>query len=241
MTDISSAFDTMALEMPVTQYHMLHLTYPALHLLPPGAHLFLTPSTDCSYRERPRVGTYHLDDLSFFHRFPATSQVYHAPTNEQGSSDLLDISTLAAVSGESRLECVSYIDTDSVVQHAVHLTVSWSDQDGEVNYFFQLSDRDLQLTLSLNVVCSVHLWLDLLSNLIYRRSDRAYLHVEKQLQAQDPAAAAQQEALWVSVWDSEPNITGRDMLMSRLKCELQNGTKVALSDLDPENLAAHSQ
>jgi hypothetical protein len=64
---------------------------------------------------------------------------------------------------------------------------------------------------------------------------------EKQLRAHSPAHVSQQEALWGEFWDTEPSIPGRELFMSRLQCRLADGSRIALSDLDPENLAAHSQ
>lgn len=50
----------------------------------------------------------------------------------------------------------------------------------------------------------------------------------------------QQELLWANVWNTEPNVAGHELLMTRLKCQLEDGSKVALSELDAENLVAHS-
>jgi hypothetical protein len=61
MADISPDFANMALEYPpppLTEHHVLNITYPAIHLLPDECNLHLEPPTDCSYREKPRLSSY---------------------------------------------------------------------------------------------------------------------------------------------------------------------------------------
>jgi hypothetical protein len=248
MADISSALENMTLENappPPTQHHVLNLIYLAIRLLPDGTSLHLARPTDCAHREQPRLGTYHLsaENLSFFHRFAVKPLARYLPQFEDGLN-LLTINVLAAAAGHSHLECVSYLDAYGEVQHIVCLTVTWNAQDKDadiVQYRYELSDADLRRTFSLNAAHNAYPWLDLLFNLVYRCSDRAYLHVQEQLLAHVPTYASQQEALWAAFWDTQPSESGRELFMSRLQCQLADGSGVALSDLDPENLAAHSQ
>jgi hypothetical protein len=72
----------------------------------------------------------------------------------------------------------------------------FQDKDADiVQYRYELSDADLRRTFSLNAAHNAYPWLDLLFNLVYRCSDRAYLHVQEQLLAHVPTYASQQEAL----------------------------------------------
>ena len=245
MDDLNLTFQRFGMKSsPPVQYHTLHLTYPALHLIPEGSWLYLNPPTDCCYREAPRLGTYHLtpDNLSFFHRFPVNPMVRFLPRLEI-ATDLLAINTLAAAAGRSYLECVSFSNAEGQVQHIICLRVSWAHDDaayGPTHYIYQLSDIELTCTFGLNAAHNAHPWLDLLFNLVYRCSDRAYLHVQEQLRAQNPTTMVHQELLWSSVWNSQPNLPGRELLMTRLECQLGDGSKIPLSNLDAENLAAHA-
>lgn len=245
MDDLNLAFQRSALgHSPPTQYHTLHLTYPALHLISEGLWLYLNPPTDCCYREAPRLGTYHLtpDNLSFFHRFPVNHMVRFLPRLEI-APDLLAINKLAAAAGRSHLECVSFFDADGQVQHIVSLTVSWAHDDaacGPAQYTYQLSDVELTCMFGLNAAHNAHPWLDLLFNLVYRCSDRAYLHVQEQLRAYDPTTMVHQELMWTNIWNSQPNLPGHEILMTRPECVLEDGSKISLSSLDAKNLAAHA-
>jgi len=246
MDDLSISFQRIGLEhSPPAQYHTLHLTYPALHLLPEGAWLYLIPPSDCCYREAPRFGAYHLtpENLSFFHRFPVNPMVRFLPRLEV-ASDLLAINTLAAAAGQSHLECVSFVDASGVLQHLISLTVTWThNNDDPANtrqYTYQLSDLELKCTFALNAAHNAHPWLDLLFNLVYRVSDRAYLHVHEQLRAYDSTKMLLQDLLWTDVWNSAPNRPGHELLMTRLECQLDNDRRIPLSSLDAENLAAHA-
>jgi hypothetical protein len=159
------------------------------------------------------------------------------------ASDLLAINTLAAAPGRSHLECVSFFDAEGQVQHIICLTVSWAHGDAAsspTQYTHCLSDIELTCTFGLNAAHNAHPWLDLLFNLVYRCSDRAYLHVQEQLRAYDPTTMVHQELMWTNVWTSQPNLPGHELLMTRLECQLENGSKIPLSSLDAENLAAHA-
>jgi hypothetical protein len=238
--------DGLSLNSPVppTEYHTLHLTYPALHLLPEGSWLYLNPPTDCCYREAPRFGTYHLapENLSFFQRFPINQMVRFLPSLDTASG-LLAINTLAAAPGRSHLDCVSFVDASGVLQHIICLTVSWNHNhgtDGPTQYTYQLSDIELACTFGMNAAHNAHPWLDLLFNLVYRCSDRAYLHVQEQLRAHVPTTMVHQELLWTNIWDSQPNLPGHELLMTRLECQLEDGSRISLSSLDAKNLSAHA-
>jgi hypothetical protein len=245
MVDLSLDFQRISLERsPPTQYHTLHLTYPALHLLPKGAWLYLDPPTDCCYRETPRLGSYHLspDNISFFHRFPVNPMVRFLPRLEI-ASDLLATNTLAAAAGQSHLGCVSFVDGRGGVQHIICLKVAWAHEDeasSATHYTYQLSDVELRGTFALNAAHNAHPWLDLLFNLAYRCSDRAYLHVREQLRTQEFTSMVQQELTWSGLWNSVPDVPGHELLMTRLECQLEDGSKVALGSVDAENLAAHA-
>lgn len=119
----------------------------------------------------------------------------------------------------------------------------WAHDDaacGPAQYTYQLSDVELTCTFGLNAAHNAHPWLDLLFNLVYRCSDRAYLHVQEQLRAYDPTTMVHQELMWTKVWNSQPNLPGHEILMTRLECVLEDGSKISLSSLDAENLAAHA-
>lgn len=119
----------------------------------------------------------------------------------------------------------------------------WAHDDaacGPAQYTYQLSDVELTCTFGLNAAHNAHPWLDLLFNLVYRCSDRAYLHVQEQLRAYDPTTMVHQELMWTNVWNSQPNLPGHEILMTRLECVLEDGSKISLSSLDAENLAAHA-
>lgn len=131
MDDLSSTFQKCSMEHSrPAQYHTLHLTYPALHLIPEGSWLYLNPPADCCYREAPQLGTYHLtpDNLSFFHRFPVHPMARSMPRLVL-ASDLLSINALATAPGQSHLECVSFFNAAGVIRHIISLTVSWAHGD----------------------------------------------------------------------------------------------------------------
>jgi hypothetical protein len=159
------------------------------------------------------------------------------------ASGLLAIDTLAAAPGRSHLECVSFVNANGILQHIICLTVSWNHHDGtdgSTQHTYQLSDIELACTFGMNAAHNAYPWLDLLFNLVYRCSDRAYLHVQEQLRAHDPTTMVHQELLWSNVWDSQPNLPGHELLMTRLECQLDDGSRIPLSSLDAENLSAHA-
>lgn len=187
MADLSSACDSAAIEQSSqTRYRTLHIDYPALHLiehreLPEGTRLHLYPPEDCTYREKPRLGSYHLtvDNLAFYHRFPVESTV-ESPTECEDiiMSDLLTaVPFIGKYPGEAYLEGVSYHDGKGEVQHIFCLADIDDTALRSDYHWFELSDHDLTKLFAPRYARIDHPWLDLLYDLLHRRSDRAYLHV----------------------------------------------------------------
>lgn len=249
MADLRLACDGAAPEhSSQTRYRTLRIDYPAIHLidhrsLPEGTQLHLYPPKDCTYREKPRLGSYHLtaDNLSFYHRIPVR------PTSESqtGSEDMSDLLTAVQVVGESPgeayFEGVSYYASDGEVQH-IFCLADIDDLGYKIeHYWFELSDPDLKSLFAMRDVPNDHPWLDLLYDLFHRCSDRAYLHVQSHLNFHGHDLASKQDALWDSLWDTEGSNFGHEMFIAELRCRLGDGSTAALNDLNTRDLAANAE
>lgn len=249
MADLNSAFQGITLNppppAPPTIYHTLNITFPAMHLLPEDSVPYLRAPKDHTYREKPKLGAYHLtpDNLSFFHRFPVTPN----PNQTAQPSDPNDlpaiVNSLAESAGHSSLEIAS-VDRGSAegVWHILCLTIiPRKKEDSEplakaTRYTFHLSEEKLKRLLGLQNRLD-HPWLALVSNLLNRESDRAYLQVMQQLIAVDVNLARQEEHR--HEWDTAVIKSGNLLMAARLGVQLEDGTLVALSSLDPQKFAAH--
>lgn len=248
MADLSSAFQSITLNppppAPPTLYHTLNITFPAMHLLPEGSVPYLRAPKDHTYREKPKLGAYHLaaDNLSFFHRFPVNPDA-NLQAQSSGPDDLLaTVSGLAASTGHSSLEIAS-VDRggEEGVWHALCLTISPRTENSEnlttaTRYTFYLSEERLERVLGLRNRHD-HPWLALVSNLMDRESDRAYLHVMQQLLAVDVDLARQEEHRYE--WDTDVIKRGNLLMAAGLGCQLEDGRLVSLSSLDPNQFVAH--
>lgn len=244
MADLIPSLAGMSLASAApSRYHVLHMTYPALHLLPDGVQAHLESPRDHACREKPRLGRYHLslDNLSFFHRFAIISR--HAGDRDTPTDLLKAVVDLETASGQSLLEAVSFISPEtSGILHLFRLSIDWADHgnaadDEPTHYSYLLSDEKLAI---LFLAGAANPWLKLLSDLITRYSDRAFLHVQQQLTSH-PTFALRDDSTFAHQWETDPSISGRDALLSCLTCQLADGNTITLGGLDHENLTAHAQ
>jgi hypothetical protein len=183
--DIASTLQRMCLQ-PTTQphVHVLFFEYPVTSLLPnrPGVGLRMEPPKAALYRESPNADKYFLGEqgLDFFARFPVQRSKLARP--ERGSLFTIGnaINRLTQGGGRSILEAVTVSDDNySEGGFIFRLTTVWHDSREKEVRQFCLSESEWRDVLSQD---DSKLWTHLLQDLISRASDRAYLHVERQLQ-----------------------------------------------------------
>ena len=251
MADLSSAFEGLGVVQntsPPQQYHTLHITYPALSLLPENAQPYLYPPKDLRLRQRPKVERYHLtpSNLAFFHRIPVNRFLVlaYAPNYSSSlhASEFLElIGSLCKAPGNSNLEIVSFDSgTSDGVCHLFRATVTWTIPGGNAQPTTHMCQMPAAQLESLLRKSSTHPWLALVSNLIHRESDRACLHVAYQLQASNRPTHRGEGARWARDWEASMPKSGSFLLASRLQCQLGNGEWIPLHELDRENVAFYS-
>ena len=269
MADLSSTFESLGLATntsPPPQHHTLNITYPALDLLPANATPYFYPPKDLRSRQRPKLGSYHLtrSNLAFFHRIPVNQYVglsypssFSACLHAEGFLDL--IASLTKAPGESTLEIVSFDNGGSGggledVQHMFRAKISGSKPNQNAPethttiHTCQIPAAQLNALFkrfspsSPSSEAGHHPWLPLVSNLINRTSDRAYLHVAERLQASTKKPTYRGEAArFARDWETSMPRSGSFLLASRLQCQRgdNNGSWVNVHDLDGGNLFAH--
>ena len=181
--DITYTLQRLCLQ-PTTQpyVHVMFLEYPATSLLSnrPGLGLRMEPPKAALYREAPNSDKYFLGEqgLDFFVRF----LVRDPNLASLCSSETIDIAIdrLSHHAGRSILEVVTVSD-DSYSEGGLifRLTTTWHDGHKKEVKVFQMSEGEWRDILNQQ---SSRLWTRFLQDLFSRTSDRAYLHVERQLQ-----------------------------------------------------------
>lgn len=226
------------------RWHTLRMSYPVLGLLPDGAQLHLCPPQDCSYREKPRLGSYHLtdDNLMFFHRFPTNPEFAPRTFDEDMSDFLTAVHIVASAPGQSFLFGASFRDSDGLVQHIFCLMdMIPSEAEGfcyAASDYFQLSDQDLASLVASRDNANDREWLDTLYDLIRRCSDRAYLNVMKVLGHNIPELAREPDNRY---WNTEPNTSGQEIIPSQLRWQLEDGRIAILGGLDAQTLQTQAR
>jgi hypothetical protein len=281
MSDLTSAFKGLGLApntSPPRRHHTLNITFPVLSLLPHDTAPFFYPPKDLRFRQRPRLGRYHLtaSDLSFWHRIVVKETIglptipFHK-TSLQPPEFLALMSSLESSAGHSTLEIASFESENftqgSGIQHIFRLTTTRDKPPHNTPHTTlhtcQIPADHLETLFEKfapstepNSQPTPHPWLPLISNLIHRASDRAYLHVSQNLQTSKKPAYRGEAALWARDWETSVPRPGSHLLASRLRCQLgpnndnNNGGGggggggggegwISLSELDSENLAAH--
>lgn len=253
MADLSSAFESLGFAPSTSapqQHHTLHIIYPALNLLPNHAPPHLYPPKNLRLRQRPRLERHHLTpaNLSFFHRIPvnrflglAYAPLYNSSLHAGEFLDL--ISSLVKAPGQSNPEITSSDSgTADGVLHLFRATVTWASTVENAQptiHTCQMSAAQFEGLLR-NSGAERHPWRALVSNLIYRESDRACLHVAHQLQDSNKPAHRGEGARWARDWETSTPKSGSFLLASRLQCQLGDGGWIPLHELDRDNLMAHS-
>ena len=183
--DITYTLQRMCLQPTTQAYsHVMFLEYPVTSLLPnrPGVGLRMEPPKAALYREAPDSDKYFLEEqgVDFFVRFPVQDSDHVGP--DPGTSTAIDtaITRLFRDGGRSILEAVTVSDDNYSEGGLIfRLTTIWHEsRKKEVNQY-HISESEWRDLLNQDAYKQ---WTHLLQDLFSRASDRAYLHVERQLQ-----------------------------------------------------------
>jgi hypothetical protein len=183
--DITYTLQRMCLH-PTTQSrsHTLFLEYPVTSLIPKrrGIGLCVAPPKAALYREAPKLDKFFLREqgLDFFVRFSVRKS--NRADRQAGASTTIDaaIDRLACGGGRSILEAVTVSDDNyNESGYIFRLTTSWHNNHEKEVRHFQRSESEWRYLLNQGASKP---WTHLFQDLFTRASDRAYLHVERQLQ-----------------------------------------------------------
>lgn len=244
MADLTDTLANLGLNTSRVKYHTLHLSYPATDLLPPDAVPSLEPPRNVVYREHPCLNTFLLEanDLNFFHRFRLQGhQTGPSALEDFGNSCEGLIMTVESLKnqppGRSMLDFAVYFDSLDGMMYVFRLSVYPHGAAQAQTRYFRINQLKIE---SLYAVAELHTWAALVIDLIEQASDRAYLHAQQNLQAQDQEFALAREMSNARLWATRCPPTARQMLMRSLVHECGNTGVPLLSDLDDENLQAHA-
>jgi hypothetical protein len=186
--DIASTLQRLSLEVTTqSRFHVLFMQYPVTDLLPAdrGIGLRMEPPRAALHREKPDLDKYMLREhgLEFYIRLPVTT----AQSSSLKSSLHMDLGTaitrLSRGGGRSILDAVTVSDNDYDERgYIFRLTTLWHDSGHQDIHTFQVNETEWKNLLSMHDQRS---WTSLLLDLFSRSSDRAYLHVERQLQGSE--------------------------------------------------------
>ncbi|GAB7324069.1 hypothetical protein MBLNU13_g07461t1 [Cladosporium sp. NU13] len=181
--DITYTLQRMCLQ-PTTQpyVHVMFLEYPATSLLPnrPVVCLRMEPPKAALYRETPNPDKYFLEEqgLDFFVRLPVQDSSSASPCSSETIDTAID--RLSHHAGRSILEAVT-VSNDNYNEGGLifRLTTTWHNSHKKEVKQYQMSESEWRDILNQDTSKQ---WTHLLQDLFSRASDRAYLHVERQLQ-----------------------------------------------------------
>jgi len=226
--DITYTLQRMCLQ-PTThaRSHVLFLEYPVTSLLPnrPGVGLRMAPPKAAPYREAPNSDKYFLGEqgLEFFVRF-SVRKPRHAD-READTFATIDtaIDRLSRGGGRSILEAVTASDDNySEGGYIFRLTTIWHDTHEKEVRYFQMSESEWRHTLSQDASKP---WTHLLQDLFTRASDRAYLHVQRQLQG---SAYSPIDAL---KWNAYEILDANALLALNMRTVREQGTLLCLEPI----------
>lgn len=183
--ELTATIQRLSLEVTIqSRFHVLFMRYPVTDLLPdhPGIGLRMQSPKAALHREKPDLDRYMLREhgLEFYVRLPVTTT---GSSSLEGSfhTDLgTAITQLARGGGRSTLDVVTVSDNDLEARgYIFRLTTLWHDSGHQDVHDFHINETEWKDLLGMRDQRS---WTNLLLDLFSRSSDRAYLHVERQLQ-----------------------------------------------------------
>jgi len=183
--DITQTLQRLCLQ-PTThpRFHVLFLQYPVTSLLPkrPGVGLQMEPPKAALFREAPNPDKYFLQEqgLDFFVRFPVEHPDFADAEGSSSPTIGTAVNRLSHSGGRSILEAITVSDDDyGEASYHFRLTTLWHGSRKKEAREYQMSEGEWREILNQDASKE---WTQLLQNLFSRASDRAYLHVERQLQ-----------------------------------------------------------
>lgn len=226
--DITYTLQRMCLQ-PTTQSrsHTLFLEYPVTTLLPNrrGIGLRMAPPKAALYREAPNSDKFFLNEqgLDFSIRFFVRKS--NSADRKNGASMTIDaaIDRLALGGGRSILEAVTVSDDNyNESGYIFRLTTIWHDSRGKEVRNFKMSESEWRHLLNLDASKP---WTHLLQDLFTRASDRAYLHVERQLQG------SQYSPIDALKWNAYEILDGNRLLALNMRKIREEGTLLCLEPI----------
>jgi hypothetical protein len=226
--DIAYTLQRMCLQ-PTTEscVHVMFLEYPVTSLLPnrPGVGLRMEPPKAALYREIPNLDKYFLEEqgLDFFVQFPVRHPNFAKSEGNCVSAVGAAIDQLTQSGGRSILEAVTVSDDNySEGGFIFHLTTLWHDSREKEVRHFQLSESEWR-----DIICQDDSkpWTHLLQDLISRASDRAYIHVERQLQG------TQYSPVDALKWNAYDILDANRLLALNMRQVRQQGTFLCLEPI----------
>ena len=226
--DIAYTLQRMCLQ-PTTEshVHVMFLEYPVTSLLPnrPGVGLRMEPPNAALYREVPNSDKYFLleQGLDFFVRFPIQHPDFARSEGGRLSTIIAAIDRITQGGGRSILEAVTVSEDDYSQGGLIfRLTTIWHHGREKESRQFQLSESEWRELLTQE---DTKPWTHLLQDLISRASDRAYLHVERQLQG------TQYSPIDALKWNAYDILDANRLLALNMRRIRQQGTLLCLEPI----------
>lgn len=203
--------------------HLLKFSYPAVELLPSGRRPYLEVPINVRYRERPKLGEFHLStaNLNFFLQLPTEpTPTAPDPLDDEDNKDITEcISWLSMAPGVSELSAVSFIGGNDIWTR-FSLATTWFTASGNVVEgvkFFEMPSMQWQLLQGYSDPTSKESWTAMMNDLFTAASDRAYLHRRIRLDAFDKNFADHDESTWISSWDEQQDVSPNQLLANHLE------------------------
>ena len=244
MADLIAAFERAGIaQARKPLFHNMRMSFPVRDIIPSDATPYLKPPKHVEFREKPRRNTYLLlkPSLDFDHRFAAKTAIFSAAQIDRPSFWIVPnqlvklVDGLQDIAGESELAMVSYKrHYDFDVIYGLRLrTIFQSGEKMEWNFHYSVDQFETFYDLA-----DEREWLTLMLSIIDRESDRAFLHVQRNIEAADPQFAESQEASLARRWNRKRVPSATELLMRKLQ-HVHDHVVTLLSELDRENWTSH--
>lgn len=216
--------------------HTLFFDFPAVDLLSDPAALYLPEPHLVDWRPRPETMQFHLatyDPMNLFAVLESPFQSLYAIEidSENATSFLLAIEDLATQNGQTTMS-VAIHTTNDEPEVRVRLSTTMEGTDNTKASFWDLSVSDFSAIMTLD-----RPWLEILSDVVFRKTTRSYLAAGERLKGYSPVLHQLDSQKWASRWGSGAPSTAKQLLIKYFR-NLCSETILSFDDLE-EDAAIH--
>ncbi|KAF2167829.1 hypothetical protein M409DRAFT_53788 [Zasmidium cellare ATCC 36951] len=197
-------------------HHLLTFDYPAIDLLNDVLEVYLPEPHLVIWRPRPQALMFHLamwSPMSLFYTMDPTAPNYDISQvdNEKAASFVRTVDALRKSSGSTTMSIVVHVQK-TVPEILIRLSTTFDKSSTTKTTFWDLNLTDWQAIMAIS-----HPWIEVLGDVVYRKTTRSFLAAEEKLEQHCPILHREDNRQWADQWGSGSANPAKKLLIKYLR------------------------